>query len=82
MSGYVPSKRIFLDAQEDREAVIRYLADSDRYNIKHVWAKKSADWDINNPIQHLDRPLLGASVTRLGILTGGEYVGKDDPVII
>ncbi|GEM_PF-6707462 len=81
-SGYVPSKRIFLDAVQDKEAIIRYLADSDRFNVKHVWSKKSEKWDINNPLVHLDRPLLGASVTRLGILTGGEYVGKDDPVIV
>ncbi len=81
-SGFVPSKRIFLDAVKDREAVIRYLADSDRFNVKHVWSKSSDGWDINNPGAFLDRPMLGASVTRLGILTGGEYVGKDDPVIV
>ncbi len=81
-SGYVPSKRIFLDAVQDREAVIRYLADSDRFNVKHVWSKQTQAWDVTNPGEHLDRPLLGASVTRLGILTGGEYVGKDDPVMV
>lgn len=81
-NGYVPTKRIFLDAVEDREAIIAYLADSDRYNVKFVWGKSRKGWEINNPLKYLDIPMLGASVTRLGILTGGEYVGKDDTVVI
>ena len=81
-SGYVPAKRILLDAKEDREAIIKYLADSDRFNVKHVWMKKTAGWDIRNPKAYLDRPALASSITRLGILTGGEYVGKDDPVMV
>ncbi len=80
--GFIPTKRIFLDAQADQLAVIRYLADSDRFNVKHVWGKKQPGWDIANPQNYLDRPMLGSSITRLGILTGGEYVGKDDPVIV
>ncbi len=81
-AGYVPSKRIFLDAQADKDAVYLYLADSDRFNIKQVWAKKNAGWDIENPQDYLDRPILGSSVTKLGILAGGEYIGKDDPVMV
>ena len=81
-SGFVPAKRIFLDAQNDRDAILRYLADSDRFNIKHVWGKSGSGWDINHPQQYLDRPVLASSITRLGILTGGEYVGKDDPVMV
>ena len=80
--GYVPSRRIFLDAERDRDAISTYLADSDRFNIKRMWSKNSPAWNISNPQQFLDRPLAELSVTRLGILTGGEYVGKDDPVII
>lgn len=80
-SGFVPTKRIFLDAQQDKAAVELYLADSDRFNIKQVWAKNKAGWDINNPQDYLDKPLLGSSVTKLGILAGGEYIGKDDPVM-
>ena len=78
----IPTKRIFLDAVKDREAVKKYLADSDRFNVRNIWAKSSPDWDITRPAQFLDRPLASSSVTRLGILTGGEYVGKDDPLII
>ena len=81
-AGYVPSKRIFLDAQEDKEAIFIYFADSDRFNIKQVWDKKQAGWDINNPEGYLTRPILGSSVTKLGILAGGEYIGKDDPVMV
>ena len=81
-SGYVPTKRIFLDAQQDKEAIYLYLADSDRFNIKQVWAKKTAGWDINNFQAYLNKPVLGSSVTKLGILAGGEYIGKDDPVMV
>ncbi|MFN7169683.1 MAG: fructose 1,6-bisphosphatase [Candidatus Omnitrophota bacterium] len=81
-AGYVPTERIFLDAQRDKEAIFLYLADSDRFNIKQVWAKKTAGWDINNFQAYLDRPVLGSSVTKLGILAGGEYIGKDDPVMV
>jgi fructose 1,6-bisphosphatase len=81
-SGYVPTKRIFLDAQQDKEAIYLYLADSDRFNIKQVWGKKTSSWDIDNFQAYLDRPVLGSSVTKLGILAGGEYIGKDDPVMV
>jgi len=78
----IPTKRILLDAQKDRELVKKYLADSDRFNVRNIWSKKSEGWDINRPQDFLDRVLASSSVTRLGILTGGEYVGKDDPLII
>ncbi|MBM3253652.1 MAG: fructose 1,6-bisphosphatase, partial [Candidatus Omnitrophica bacterium] len=89
-SGYVPHKRIFLDAQQDRDAIYRYLADSDRFNVKQVWSKKKPGWwtelesgfDVVNLRDYLDKPVLGSSVTKLGVLAGGEYVGKDDPVMI
>lgn len=81
-SGFVPTKRIYLDAQQDKEAIFLYLADSDRFNIKQVWAKKKAGWDVNNFQAYLDRPILGSSVTKLGILAGGAYIGKDDPVMV
>lgn len=81
-AGYVPAKRIYLDAEKDKDAIYLYLADSDRFNIKHVWSKKQAGWDINNPQAYLGKPLLGSSVTKLGILAGGEYIGKDDPVMV
>lgn len=81
-AGYVPAKRIYLDAEKDKVAIYLYLADSDRFNIKHVWSKRKAGWDINNPQAYLGKPLLGSSVTKLGILAGGEYIGKDDPVMV
>jgi len=81
-AGFVPTERIFLDAEEDKEAIYIYLADSDRFNIKQVWSKKASGWDINYFQPYLDKPILGSSVTKLGILAGGEYVGKDDPVMV
>jgi len=81
-AGFVPTERIYLDAQQDKEAIYLYLADSDRFNIKQVWSKKTSGWDINNPRNYLFKPVLGSSVTKLGILAGGEYIGKDDPVMV
>lgn len=81
-AGYVPTERIYLDAQKDKDAIYTYFADSDRFNIKQVWDKKESGWDINNPQVYLNRPILGSSVTKLGILAGGEYIGKDDPVMV
>lgn len=81
-AGFVPTQRIFLDAKADKDAVFAYLADSDRFNIKHVWSKKRSGWDIKKPGAFLLKPVLGSSVTKLGILAGGEYIGKDDPVML
>ncbi|MDO8602457.1 MAG: triose-phosphate isomerase [Candidatus Omnitrophota bacterium] len=81
-AGFVPTERIYLDAQQDKDAIYLYLADSDRFNIKQVWSKKTSGWDVNNPQDYLFKPILGSSVTKLGILAGGEYIGKDDPVMV
>lgn len=84
-AGYVPTERIYLDVQKDKEAINLYLADSDRFNVKQVWSKQTSitsNWDINNPQDYLLKPVLGSSVTKLGILAGGEYIGKDDPVMV
>jgi fructose 1,6-bisphosphatase len=78
----IPTRRIFLDARKNREWVKRYLADSDRFNVRNVWSKKKSGWDLRRPEAYLDRILLSSSVTRLGLLAGGEYVGKDDPLIL
>ncbi len=79
---YVPNKRIFLDAVSDRALIKTLLAHSDRFNVRHVWTKKGQDFNLGAPIDYLDRIVLCSSVTKLGLLAGGEYVGKDDPVIV
>ncbi len=81
-AGFVPTERIYLDAQEDKTAIGIYLADSDRFNVKQLWSKKKAGWDIHNRQEYLDKPILGSSVTKLGIIAGGNYIGKDDPVMV
>jgi fructose 1,6-bisphosphatase len=81
-AGFVPTRRIYLDAQADKEQIFLYLADSDRFNVKQVWGKVKPGWDINNPQEYLGKPILGSSVTKLGILAGGAYIGKDDPVMV
>ncbi len=81
-AGFVPTERIYLDAQQDKEKIQKYLADSDRFNVKQVWSKKKAGWDISNRKEYLDKPILASSVTKLGIIAGGNYIGKDDPVMV
>ncbi len=78
----IPTRRIFLDAKADQESIRLYLADSDRFNVRNIWSKKKKGWDLKRPQEFADRILLSSSVTRLGMLAGGEYVGKDDPLII
>lgn len=78
----VPAKRIFLDAVKDREAIMKYLAHSDRYNVRNIWQKSKRGFNKADPLGYLDRILASSTVTRLGLLAEGAYVGKDDPVII
>ncbi|MDD5347431.1 MAG: fructose 1,6-bisphosphatase, partial [Candidatus Omnitrophica bacterium] len=83
-AGLVPNRRIFLDAELDRENIELYLQDSDRFNIKRIWVKKVAGPVMIKTVEDARRillkPILGSSVTKLGLLAGGEYIGKDDPV--
>ncbi|MBI4395338.1 MAG: fructose 1,6-bisphosphatase, partial [Candidatus Omnitrophica bacterium] len=77
--GFVPSKRIFLDVETELETIQTLLGDSDRFNVKAVWDKKKAGWDPKNVQEFLNLPIAASTVSRLGLLSGGEYVGKDDP---
>lgn len=75
-------RRIFLDARAHRDEIATLLGATNRFNVKRLWslprvvsqyeAVKSAVQDI----------LLAASTEKLALITGGEYVGKDDPVLL
>lgn len=80
--GFVPSKRIFMDVTTELDQIKLLLGDSDRFNVKALWDKKQPGWDPAYPEEFLDRPLAMSTVSRLGLLAGGEYVGKDDDKIM
>ena len=75
-------KRIFLDARAHRQDIPVLLGAANLFNIKRLWslprviAEREA---VEGAVQDM---LLAASTERLALITGGEYVGKDDPVLL
>jgi fructose 1,6-bisphosphate aldolase/phosphatase len=74
--------RIFLDARSHREDIQTLLGATNLFNVKRVWslpqtvAQREA---VEAAVQDI---LLAASTEKLALITGGEYVGKDDPVLL
>src|SRR5262249_24857116 len=62
-------RRIFLDARVHREEVATLLGMTNLFNVKRLWSLP----------QNI---LLAASTEKLALITGGEYVGKDDPILL
>ncbi|GIW45812.1 MAG: hypothetical protein KatS3mg077_3094 [Candidatus Binatia bacterium] len=75
-------RRIFLDASVHRAEIERLLGATNLFNVKRVWSLQRPVPDPADVVQHLDRLLLAASTEKLAIIAGGEYVGKDDPVLL
>ncbi len=74
--------RIFLDAQAHREDVQTLLGATNLFNVKRLWALPqvvSAREAVKGAVQDI---VLAASTEKLALITGGEYVGKDDPVLL
>jgi fructose 1,6-bisphosphatase len=74
--------RIFLDAQTHRQEIEDLLGATNLFNVKRMWSlpQSAARPDaIESALQDI---LLAASTEKLGIISGGEYVGKDDPVLL
>jgi fructose 1,6-bisphosphate aldolase/phosphatase len=74
-------RRVFLDLEADSEAVQRLLGATDKFNVKRVWTRTAA-WDVTRAAAALGDVLLAASTEKLAIISGGEYLGKDDPVLL
>lgn len=74
--------RIFLDARAHREDIETLLGATNLFNVKRLWslpqmvAQREA---VEGAVQDI---LLAASTEKLALITGGEYVGKDDPVLL
>jgi fructose 1,6-bisphosphate aldolase/phosphatase len=74
-------RRAFLDLDTEGAAAQRLLGATDKFNVKRVWARTGA-WAPGRPAEGLSEMLLSASTEKLAIIAGGEYIGKDDPVLL
>jgi len=77
-------RRVFLDFESEAEAAQRLLGATDKFNFKRIWTR-TADWmpaAAARVEEMLGDILLAASTEKLAIITGGEYRGKDDPVLL
>jgi fructose 1,6-bisphosphatase len=72
---------VFLDLDYESAAAQRLLGATDKFNFKRVWAR-TGDWNPARTAELLGDVLLSASTEKLAIISGGEYLGKDDPVLL
>lgn len=75
-------RRIFLDARCHRPALQALLGATNLFNVKRLWALPGPVEDPRKIRELLGRMLLAASTEKLAVIAGGEYVGKDDPVLL
>lgn len=76
-------KRIFLDVETEMDIIRGLSANPDRYNFKRVISKSKSGWDRDNWEEYVgDRYYISTSTEKLAIITGGEYRGKDDSVLL
>jgi fructose 1,6-bisphosphate aldolase/phosphatase len=74
-------RRAFLDLESEAEAAQRLLGATDKFNVKRVWTRAGA-WAPGRAATILGDVLLAASTEKLAVISGGEYLGKDDPVLL
>jgi len=75
-------RRVFLDITRHGSAIERLLGATNLFNVKRLWALPEPVADVGQVQNALSQMLLAASTEKLAIIAGGEYVGKDDPVLI
>lgn len=75
-------RRIFLDFKSEAEYAQHLLGAVERFNVKRIWSRRAKNWDSESPTDGLGEVLLAASTEKLAVITGGEYRGKDDPVLL
>jgi fructose 1,6-bisphosphate aldolase/phosphatase len=74
-------RRAFVDLDSEAPAAQRLLGATDKYNIKRLWTR-TAPFNPHRAGAGLGDILLAASTEKLAIISGGEYLGKDDPVLL
>jgi len=75
-------KRGFLDLETEPLSIQNLLGAIERFNIKRIWSRTAEKWDPAGTQESLEEILLAASTEKLAVITGGEYRGKDDPVLL
>ena len=75
-------KRGFLDLGSEALSIQNLLGATERFNIKRIWSRTAEKWDPGRTQESLEDILLAASTEKLAVITGGEYRGKDDPVLL
>jgi fructose 1,6-bisphosphate aldolase/phosphatase len=74
-------RRAFLDLDADAAVTQALVGATDKFNFKRVWTRTAA-WNPTRAADMLGDILLAASTEKLAIISGGEYLGKDDPVLL
>jgi fructose 1,6-bisphosphate aldolase/phosphatase len=75
-------ERAFLDLETEPLSIQNLLGATERFNIKRIWSRTGENWDPARTQESLEEILLAASTEKLAVITGGEYRGKDDPVLL
>lgn len=75
-------KRIFLDARAHRAEIGALLGATNLFNVKRIWSLAQPLAALPAVKSGVRSMLLAASTEKLALITGGEYVGKDDPVLL
>ncbi len=75
-------ERAFLDVETESLSIQNLLGATERFNIKRIWSRTAEKWDSQPTPKSLGEILLAASTEKLAVITGGEYRGKDDPVLL
>lgn len=74
-------RRVFLDFEAEAAMAQQLLGATDKFNFKRIWTR-TAEWAPAQATANLGDILLAASTEKLAIISGGEYLGKDDPVLL
>jgi fructose 1,6-bisphosphate aldolase/phosphatase len=74
-------RRAFLEPEVEGVLAQRLLGATDKFNVKRVWTRTAA-WNPARAAAVLGDVLLAASTEKLAVISGGEYLGKDDPVLL
>ena len=75
-------ERIFLDVESEKAIAARLLGAVEKFNIKRIWSRGGDRWRQSELAESLQNVLLAASTEKLAVISGGEYLGKDDPVLL
>jgi fructose 1,6-bisphosphatase len=75
-------RRIFLDARAHQDDIMTLLGATNLFNVKRLWSLPQVVVQreaVKGAVQDI---VMAASTEKLALITGGEYVGKDDPVLL